>query len=140
MKIPVCGTTYVLPIRRAAVLGEDDDLPAYLDSLSRLVLVIVADGSPPEVFAHHAATWPSSVVHVPIDADRRADLNGKVAGVVTALRRVRTAKAIVADDDVRYDPSRCAASCGCSTAPTRVSRRTSFARCRGTRCSTAGVP
>jgi hypothetical protein len=44
------------------------------------------------------------VLHVPVDEDRRGDLNGKVAGVVTGLRRVRTAKAVIADDDVRYDP------------------------------------
>jgi hypothetical protein len=79
-------------------------LPAYLDALAKLVPVIVVDGSPPAVFAHHAASWPRAVLHVPVDDDRRGDLNGKVAGVVTGLRRVRTAKAVIADDDVRYDP------------------------------------
>jgi hypothetical protein len=103
MSTPIADTTYVLPIRRTAVV-QDDELPAYLDGLSKLVQVIVVDGSPPGVFAHHAASWPETVLHVPVDEDRRADLNGKVAGVVTGLRRVRTAKAVIADDDVRYDP------------------------------------
>jgi hypothetical protein len=103
MSTPLVETTYVLPIRRTTVI-KDDELTAYLAALVRLVPVIVVDGSPAGVFAHHAASWPPAVVHVPVDADRRGDLNGKVAGVVTGLRRVRTAKAVIADDDVRYDP------------------------------------
>jgi hypothetical protein len=103
MSTPIAETTYVLPIRRTAILSGDE-LCAYLDALARLLPVIVVDGSPPEIFARHAATWPRSIVHVPVDEDRRIDLNGKVAGVVTGLRRVRTAKAVIADDDVRYDP------------------------------------
>ena len=103
MPTPIADLTYVLPIRRTAV-RDDDELIAYLAELAKLLPVIVADGSPDAVFAHHAAVWPRSLLHLPVDADRRTDLNGKVAGVVTALRRVRTAKAVVADDDVRYDP------------------------------------
>ena len=103
MPTPIAETTYVLPIRRTAAV-KDDELPAYLAALVKLVPVVVVDGSPPDVFAHHAASWPPAVVHVPVDEDRRGDLNGKVAGVVTGLRRVRTAKAVIADDDVRYDP------------------------------------
>jgi hypothetical protein len=100
---PLADTTYVLPIRRTTI-DRDDDLAASLDTLARLLPVVVVDGSPPEVFADHAARWPRAIVHVPVDEDRRIDLNGKVAGVVTGLRRVRTAKAVIADDDVRYDP------------------------------------
>ena len=103
MTTTIADTTYVLPIRRLTI-GTDDDLPEYLQSLARLMPVLVADGSPPAVFAHHAAAWPSAVRHIAIDEDRRSDLNGKVAGVVTALRRVHTPKAVIADDDVRYDP------------------------------------
>ncbi|HZO95255.1 MAG TPA: hypothetical protein VFB22_16025 [Candidatus Baltobacteraceae bacterium] len=95
--------TYVLPIRRDAVPASDD-LASYLAELSPRMPVIVVDGSPPEIFARHAAMWPRSIAHVPVDADRARDLNGKVAGVVTGLRRVRTPKAVVADDDVRWDP------------------------------------
>jgi hypothetical protein len=101
---PLGETTYVLPIRRLAAGGLGDDLPAYLEAVARLMPVIVVDGSPPGIFADHAARLPAGVLHLPVDADRRADLNGKVAGVVTGLRRVRTAKAVIADDDVRYDP------------------------------------
>ncbi len=102
MHTPLAETTYVLPIRRTIV--EPDDLVAYLEGLARLLPVIVVDGSPPDVFACHRARFPRSVEHVPVDEDRRIDLNGKVAGVVTGLRRVRTPKAVIADDDVRYDP------------------------------------
>src|ERR1700736_4780578 len=85
MPTPIAETTYVLPIRRTTVI-RDDDLAAYLDALVRLVPVIVVAGSPPGVFAHHAASWPQAVLHVAVDEDRRGDLNGKVAGVVTGLR------------------------------------------------------
>ena len=103
MSTPIAETTYVLPIRRAAV-APDDDLAAYLHALVRLLPVVVVDGSPADVFAYHEACWPRAVLHLPVDEDRRIDLNGKVAGVVTGLRRVRTPKAVIADDDVRYDP------------------------------------
>ncbi len=99
----ISDLTYVLPIRRVASTAGDE-LAAYLTALARLVPVVVVDGSPTSVFAHHAACWPRSIEHVAVDADRRMDLNGKVAGVVTGLRRVRTAKVVIADDDVRYDP------------------------------------
>ena len=102
MPAPIAETTYVLPIRRTAV-QPDDDLARYLATLASLLPVVVVDGSPPDVFAHHAASWPSTVAHLPVDADRLGDLNGKVAGVVTGLRRVHTAKAVLADDDVRWD-------------------------------------
>lgn len=103
MSASIAGTTYVLPIRRSAVV-PDDELTAYLAELAALLPVIVVDGSPEDVFAHHAAVWPRTIRHLRVDEDRRGDLNGKVAGVVTGLRRVRTPKAVVADDDVWYDP------------------------------------
>ncbi|HEX3550776.1 MAG TPA: hypothetical protein VHT53_10390 [Candidatus Elarobacter sp.] len=102
MPLPIADTTYVLPIRRTRLV-QPDDLGAYLESLARLLPVVVVDGSPPEVVAHHRATWPRSIQHLSVDEDRRIDLNGKVAGTVTGLRRVRTPKAVIADDDVRHD-------------------------------------
>lgn len=102
MPAPIAQTTYVLPIRRTTNTA-DDELAGYLAALVTWLPVVVADGSPPAVFAHHAARWPKTIVHVPVDPDRAGDLNGKVAGVVSGLRRVRTAKAVVADDDVRWD-------------------------------------
>lgn len=102
MSASIAETTYVLPLRRSAIV-PDDELTRYLAELAALLPVIVVDGSPEDVFAHHAAVWPRTIRHVRVDEDRRGDLNGKVAGVVTGLRRVRTAKAILADDDVRHD-------------------------------------
>src|SRR5579884_1296913 len=97
---PLADLTYVLPIRRAAALAGDD-LADYLEALSHLLPVVVVDGSPQDVFQEHARRWPRAIAHVRVDDDRRGDLNGKVAGVVTGLRRVRTAKALDADDVVR---------------------------------------
>ncbi len=102
MSTALAQLTYVLPIRRAAP-GGDEELCAYLDELVRLVPVVVVDGSAPDVFAHHAERWPRAIRHLRVDDDRARDLNGKVAGVVTGLRRVRTPKAVIADDDVRWD-------------------------------------
>ncbi|MFN2459473.1 MAG: glycosyltransferase family 2 protein [Candidatus Velthaea sp.] len=95
--------TYVLPIRRVRREADDADLAEYLASISRLVRVVIADGSPPELFARHARRWAAGIVHVPIDPDC-IGLNGKVNGVRTAMRRVQTERVVIADDDVRYDP------------------------------------
>lgn len=95
------GATYVLPIRRSAV-DRDDDLTAYLTGLRAQLPVVVVDGSPPDVFAAHRYRWPSGILHVPVDPALAA-LNGKVAGVRTAMKYVGTERVIVADDDVRYD-------------------------------------
>jgi Domain of unknown function (DUF1989) len=56
----ISDLTYVLPIRRTAI-EACDELAAYLGALAALVPVVVVDGSPPPVFAHHAACWPGSV-------------------------------------------------------------------------------
>lgn len=64
--------------------------------------VLVIDGSPPDVFAAHAAHWRSFAVHLPPDADIAVS-NGKVRGVLTGLRYAMREKLIIADDDVRYD-------------------------------------
>jgi len=93
--------TYLLPIRRGAIL-EDDELPAYFGWMSSVVEVIVVDGSPPPVFAHHAATWPGTIRHLRPDDDL-ACLNGKVWGVNTGLRHASHPRVVIADDDVRYD-------------------------------------
>ena len=102
MSATIADTTYVLPLRRTAA-ADNDSLPAYLRTLAAFLPVIVVDGSPPEIFGLHARAFPPAVLHLHVDDDRLGDLNGKVAGVVTGLRRVRTAKAVIADDDVRYD-------------------------------------
>lgn len=96
-----CAATYLLPIRRGAVV-EDDELTEYLAWLTSVAEVIVVDGSPPPVFAHHAATWPGTIRHLRPDDDL-ACLNGKVWGVNTGLRRASHPRVVIADDDVRYD-------------------------------------
>jgi hypothetical protein len=97
--------SYVLPIRWT---GDEDrqELTAYLKWLvERCSQVIVVDGSPPGVFARNAAAWSSLVSHVPPDADLRAVRMGKVAGVLTGVRRSHEETIVLADDDVRYDES-----------------------------------
>jgi hypothetical protein len=96
--------SYVLPLR-----GPDDattdELTAYLQWLGHRVDLIVVDGSEPAVADRRARRWAALPLrHARPDGDR-AVLNGKVAGVLTGLRLARSDRIIVADDDVRYDPT-----------------------------------
>jgi hypothetical protein len=93
--------SYVLPIRLSA--PADDELVAYVRWLSALVEVIVVDGSTNHIFANHAARFGNSIVHLAPDADVCRFANGKVAGVVTGVRRASHESLVIADDDVRYD-------------------------------------
>jgi hypothetical protein len=70
--------------------------------------VVIVDGSPPDIFAAHAAAWGDVARHLPVDDDIRAT-NGKVAGVLTGLRRAGDEAVVIADDDVRYDADSLAA-------------------------------
>jgi hypothetical protein len=92
---------YVLPLRWTDD-AEAAELTAYLRGIAGLLDVTVVDGSPPEIFAAHAAAWAGVVRHLPPDPDLRF-ANGKVNGVTTGLRRARHEYVIIADDDVRYD-------------------------------------
>ncbi|MFI5929178.1 glycosyltransferase [Micromonospora sp. NPDC051543] len=92
---------YVLPLRWHTDAGLDE-LTGYLRRLSGLVDVIVVDGSPPELFARHAAAWRPLLRHLPPDRARRG-LNGKVVGVHTGVGVARHEHVVIADDDVRYD-------------------------------------
>ena len=94
---------YVLPLRWAADdPAELADLTGYLGGLCGEVAVTVVDGSPPAVFAAHAAAWRDLPVrHLPPDADLDFAM-GKVNGVWTALRRPGPERAVIADDDVRW--------------------------------------
>lgn len=74
----------------------------YLEWLSTHIEVIVVDGSPLEVFEHHAESWTPFVKHVRPDGDLRF-MNGKVNGVTTGVRIAGTDAVIIADDDVRFD-------------------------------------
>jgi hypothetical protein len=82
------------------------ELIEYLRWLSRHVVeVIVVDGSPAPVFAEHDLQLPPDILHIRPDPDLQSMANGKVAGVLSGIRRVTTSSVIVADDDVRYDAS-----------------------------------
>ena len=63
--------------------------------------VVIVDGSPPDVFTTHHASWDRFAVHIPPAADYTTP-NGKVNGVLTGLRHARHEYIIIADDDVRY--------------------------------------
>src|SRR5687768_10743499 len=98
------GITYILPLKSWRPVGEE--LITYLDYLCRsdsVAEVIVVDGSDPEVFADFASRCGSVVRHIPIDADFRELINGKVAGVLTGVRHATHPRLILADDDVRHD-------------------------------------
>jgi Glycosyltransferase like family 2 len=90
---------YVLPLRWTDDVGLDE-LVAYLDELVRWIPVTVVDGSASAIFDRHSRALPSEVVHVA--PEPWAGGNGKVAGVMTGLRRASADRVVVADDDVRY--------------------------------------
>ncbi|GAB2794762.1 glycosyltransferase [Amycolatopsis magusensis] len=99
---------YVLPFRREHDEGLTE-LTAYLSWLSRHAEVVVVDGSAQPWFDRHARAWGHLVEHCRPDPELRC-ANGKVAGVRTGLRRVRAARVVIADDDVRYEPHELAAA------------------------------
>ncbi len=93
--------SYILPLRAEHSLAAADLTP-YLAATARLAEVLVVDGSAPDVFAAHAAAWGAFVRHLPVDADLATPM-GKVGGVLTGIRHATHERAIIADDDVRYD-------------------------------------
>jgi hypothetical protein len=99
-------TTYVLPLRRAAVVADDRDLTAYLSWLASRMHVIVVDGSPAEVYSHHQQVWGNLVSHLRLVSSTP---NGKVAGVCDGVYAASTKYVVVADDDVRYNDATLAA-------------------------------
>lgn len=95
--------TYILPIRRDR---PDDvgELTGYLRRLADRVEVIVVDGSPPSVFARHAAMWGAFARHIPTDPDLHTPM-GKVGNVLTGVRHASHERLVIADDDVLYEPA-----------------------------------
>ncbi|MPZ50139.1 MAG: glycosyltransferase family 2 protein [Dehalococcoidia bacterium] len=95
------AASYILPVRRQ-VTTDIAELTGYLLWLNRHVSeLIVVDGSPPDVFAHHARAWPG-LRHVAPSPEIQAS-NGKVAGVLTGVALAGHESLVIADDDVRYD-------------------------------------
>lgn len=93
--------TYVLPIR-SAVSQAAGELGPYVRWLAARGETIIVDGSPPAVFAKHAAAWGDVARHVPLDPERITPM-GKVGGVLTGVWLASHERIIIADDDVRYD-------------------------------------
>ena len=94
---------YVLALRWSGDVSRRDagELTAYLRRLSTLVDVTVVDGSDASTFRRHHDLWSPHVRHVA--PEPWPGRNGKVAGVVTGVRRARHERVVLADDDVRYD-------------------------------------
>ena len=95
--------TYLLPIRR--VQSNRAEAEAFAEYFRSLVdagcEVLVVDGSPPEVFAMHAAAWNEVCRHVTVNPQYKY-LNGKVNGVHTGVDLASCERIILADDDIRY--------------------------------------
>nr|WP_236646936.1 glycosyltransferase family 2 protein [Micromonospora acroterricola] len=99
---PHLPMAYVLPLRWSDDAGLAE-LTGYLRWLGGRVEVTVVDGSPPELFARHAAAWRGLVRrHLRPDPTLRG-VNGKVTGVLTGVRAAGHEHVVIADDDVRYD-------------------------------------
>ncbi len=97
------GVSYVLPLRWKEP-GPIEELSAYLRSIAGAVEeVLVVDGSPPPVFAEHAAALGGVARHLAPHADLDFQM-GKVNGVLTGVRECSGERILLADDDVRYDP------------------------------------
>ena len=96
------SVSYVLPIKTSN--PTDGEMTAYLSWLAPRVELIVVDGSSADVFSAHERRWAGiRLLHVAPDQALRGLGNGKVAGVLSGLRRASHELIIVADDDVRYD-------------------------------------
>jgi hypothetical protein len=96
--------TYLLPLRWTSG-DERASLAEYLRGIAAACdEVIVVDGSPAEIFEANGRAWGDDVVHVAPSAED-ACLMGKVAGVNTGVRLASNERIVVADDDVRYEPS-----------------------------------
>ncbi len=95
------NATYILPIKRDTS-EVNAELTGYLRRLSAMLEVIVVDGSKGTVFDAHARLWGGFVEHIAPDPALNT-ANGKVAGVLSGVRRASYDRLIIADEDVRYD-------------------------------------
>ncbi|MFN2389965.1 MAG: glycosyltransferase family 2 protein [Actinomycetota bacterium] len=96
--------SYILPLKWSEDVDRGE-LAGYLRYLSELVQeVIIVDGSDPASFAADQAAWGAFVTHLAVDPGSNF-VNGKVSGATTGVKAARFEKVIIADDDVRYEPS-----------------------------------
>lgn len=98
---PILPVHYVLPMRWSEDKGLAE-LADYLESIREFVDVIVVDGSDPDRRRQHRAALPEDITV--LDCANTTCLNGKVAGVLTAVPMLHRANTVIADDDVRYEP------------------------------------
>jgi hypothetical protein len=95
------GISYVLPLRWTRP-GPITELSAYLRQLvDQVDEILVVDGSPPPLFARHAAALSGVARHFAPHPNLSFRM-GKVSGVVTGLRECAHERVVIADDDVRY--------------------------------------
>jgi hypothetical protein len=96
--------SYVLPLRWAEP-GPIEELSAYLDSIAEVAdEIVVVDGSPAPLFTEHATALRGIARHLAPHPDLDFQM-GKVNGVLTGVRECSGELIVLADDDVRYDPS-----------------------------------
>lgn len=101
---PGASVSYVLPLRWTEP-GPIEELSAYLRSIAMAVdEILVVDGSPAPLFAEHARALDGVARHLAPHADLDFQM-GKVNGVLTGARECRGELIVLADDDVRYEPS-----------------------------------
>ena len=99
--------SYVLPLRSDA--PPTAEFVGYVNSLGAVAEVLLVDGSDEVVYAEIEARCGPNIRHLAPDADLQAMANGKVRGVLTALRRASHDAIVIADDDVRHTPESLAA-------------------------------
>jgi hypothetical protein len=98
------GVAYLLPLRWTAP-GPIGELAAYLDRIRGEVdEILVVDGSPPDLFGRHAAALGGTARHLRPHPDLDFRM-GKANGVVSGVRECSAERIVIADDDVRYDPT-----------------------------------
>jgi hypothetical protein len=98
------GVSYVLPLRWTEP-GPIEELSAYLDTVAEAVdEILVIDGSPAPLFAQHATALRGVARHLAPHPDLDFQM-GKVNGVLTGVRECSGELVVIADDDVRYEPS-----------------------------------
>ncbi|HWM62623.1 MAG TPA: glycosyltransferase family 2 protein [Solirubrobacterales bacterium] len=98
------SVSYVLPLRWAES-GPIEELHAYLCSIAGAAdEILVVDGSPAPVFAEHAKALRGVARHLAPHPDLDCQM-GKVNGVLTGVRECSGELVVLADDDVRYEPS-----------------------------------
>lgn len=98
------NVSYILPLRWNEP-GPIEELSAYLRSIAKVTdEILVIDGSPAPIFAEHATALGGIARHLAPHADLDFQM-GKVNGVLTGVRECSGELIVLADDDVRYDPS-----------------------------------